>query len=286
MPGAGEQDALVTLLRAAGVVFAEEEAALLADAATDPADLRARVTRRCAGEPLEVVVGWASFDGRRVPVVPGVFVPRRRSEALVTTADRFLAARATPPGERLDGRSGERAGEPVVVLDVCCGTGALGVSLAARLRARDVATDLVLTDHDPVATRAARATLRTLGAVGRVVTGDLFDAVPDDLRGRVDVLLANVPYVPSAAVDLLPREARDHEPRSSLDGGPDGLDVLRRVAAGAPDWLAPGGVLLTESTAAQAPATAAVLLGAGRAVTVDHDDEHDVSVVVASGDAV
>jgi release factor glutamine methyltransferase len=275
MPGAGEQDTLVAVLRAAGVVFAEEEAALLADAATDPADLRMRVARRCAGEPLELVVGWAAFDGHRVPVVPGVFVPRRRSEALVATADRLLAAR--PPTA---GRGGP--GQPVVVLDLCCGTGALGVSLTARLRARDVVTDLVLTDHDPVATRAARATLRALGAVGRVVTGDLVDAVPDDLRGRVDVLLANVPYVPSAAVDLLPREARDHEPRSSLDGGPDGLDVLRRVAASAAGWLAPGGHLLTEATAAQAPVAAAVLEGAGSEVTVHHDDEHDVSVVVAA----
>lgn len=267
-------DAVVTTLRAAGVVFAEDEAALLLESAVDAADLEARVSRRRDGEPLELVVGWAAFDGLRIPVAPGVFVPRRRSEALVATADRVLTARAV--AER------GRSGGPVVVLDVCCGTGALGVSLAARLRGRDAATDLVLTDHDPVATRAARETLRALGTVGRVVTGDLFDAVPADLRGRVDVLLANVPYVPSAAVDLLPREARDHEPRASLDGGPDGLDVLRRVAADAADWLAPCGLLLTESAAAQAPATAAALARAGSAVTTHHDDGHDVSVVVAA----
>lgn len=265
----------VERLRAAGVVFAEEEADLLVAAATGPGDLDARLARRCAGEPLEVVVGWAAFDGRRIPVAPGVFVPRRRSESLVATADRLVGPRTTA------GRPGE-PGEPVVVLDVCCGTGALGVSLAQRLRARDVATDLVLTDHDPVATRAARATLHSLGTDGRVVTGDLFDAVPADLHARVDVLLANVPYVPSAAVDLLPREARDHEPRTSLDGGPDGLDVLRRVAERAADWLSPRGHLLTESTAAQAPATAAVLERAGASVAVHHDDEHDVSVVVAA----
>ncbi|QIK68480.1 putative protein N(5)-glutamine methyltransferase [Nocardioides sp. HDW12B] len=264
---------VVAALRAAGVVFAEDEAALLLEAATSPADLAARVARRCAGEPLEVVVGWAEFDGRRVPVVPGVFVPRRRSEALVEAADRLVATRAA---------DGVRAGEPVVVLDVCCGTGALGVSLVARLRARGVATDLVLSDLDPAATRAARATVHALGVTGRVVTGDLFDAVPGELRGRVDVLLANVPYVPSDAVALLPREAREHEPRASLDGGGDGLDVLRRVATSAVDWLAPGGHLLTEATEDQAPVAAAVLAHVGTAVSVHHDDDHAVSVVVAA----
>ncbi len=266
----GDLPAVVTTLRAAGVVFAEDEAELLLEAASDPTDLDARVARRCAGEPLEVVVGWAAFDGWRVPVTSGVFVPRRRSEALVETAHRLLGA------------SGEPAGERTVVLDLCCGTGALGVSLARRLRAGGRAVELVLSDRDPRSTYAARATARAAGTPGVVVAGDLFDAVPDGLRGRVDVLLANVPYVPSDAVALLPREARDHEPRASLDGGADGLDVLRRVAASAAGWLAPGGLLLTEATAAQAPVAAAVLQRVGTSVAVHHDDGRDVSVVVAA----
>ncbi len=261
--------AVVTTLRQAGVVFAEDEATLLLEAATDPSDLAARVARRCAGEPLELVVGWAAFDGWRVPVASGVFVPRRRSEALVETADRLLG-----PGRRT-------TSQRPVVLDLCCGTGALGVSLARRLKARGVVVDLVLSDLDARSTRAAGVTVRVGRTTGRVVTGDLLEPVPAELRGRVDVLLANVPYVPSDAVALLPREARDHEPRASLDGGADGLDVLRR-AASALDWLAPGGCLLTEATAAQAPAAAGVLERAGVSVAVSHDDERDVSVVVAA----
>lgn len=261
-------DAVVATLRAAGVVFAEDEAALLLEAAVDTADLEARVSRRRDGEPLELVVGWAAFDGLRVPVAPGVFVPRRRSEALVGTAVRLLAP--------------VTAGQDVVVLDVCCGTGALGVALARRLAARGARVDLVLADQDPRATAAAATTLRTTGVAGSVVTGDLFAPVPDALRGRVDVVIANVPYVPTAEVALLPREARDHEPRTALDGGTDGLSLLRRVAPLAGEWLAPGGLLLTEATSRQAPAAAQALAGPGRTVHVVADEDRDVSVVVAA----
>lgn len=261
-------DTVVTTLRSAGVVFAEDEAALLLEAATDPADLEERVARRCDGEPLELVVGWALFDGLRIPVAPGVFVPRRRSEALVETADRLLAPRP------------ERAS--VVVLDLCCGTGALGVALVRRLRARGVVTDLVVSDVDPAATRSARATLDAVGTTGVVVCGYLFDTVPGRLRGCVDVLLANVPYVPTAEVARLPREARDHEPRTALDGGSDGLSLLRRMAPAAGEWLGPGGLLLTEATSRQASAAAHALAGPGRTVHVVDDEERDVSVVVAT----
>ena len=262
--------AVVTALRAAGVVFAEDEADLLLEAATSATDLAVRVRRRCDGEPLELVVGWALFDGLRVPVAPGVFLPRRRSEALVEVADRHLSA----PGR-------DRS---VTVLDLCCGTGALGVALAHRLRARGFDVDVVLADHDHRATAASRATLRDLlptTVSGRAVTGDLFDPVPPELRGRVDVLLANVPYVPTSAVALLPREARDHEPRHALDGGPDGLAVLRRVSAGAGEWLAPAGMLLAEVTASQAAAALRALAGSDRSVRVVRDEDRDVSVVVA-----
>ena len=265
---------VVTTLRAAGVVFAEDEAALLLEAATDPADLTARIARRCDGEPLELVVGWAAFDGLRVPVTPGVFVPRRRSEALVETADRLLGAPAPRP-----------VGDRLVVLDLCCGTGALGVALARRLTARGAEVDLVLADHDARATTSAQATLRAAdlpASSARAVTGDLFDAVPGRLRGRVDVLLANVPYVPTGEMALLPREARDHEPRAALDGGPDGLALLRRVAAGAGDWLSVGGTLLCEVTWSQVPAALAALDSAGLGGEAVADDARDTVVVRGS----
>lgn len=211
---------LVARLRAAGCVFAEDEAALLATAAHGP-EREALVRRRIAGEPLEHVLGRVDFDGLRVRITPGVFVPRRRSEALVHAAVAALPDLA--PGHR-----------PLAV-DLCCGCGALGLAVARRAaadrhgadrhvadsRAADsLAVDLHAADADPVATACAAA---NLAGIGTVHTGDLFAALPGRLRGRVDVLVANTPYVPSGAIASMPPEARDHEPRAALDGGADGL---------------------------------------------------------------
>jgi release factor glutamine methyltransferase len=245
--------AVVARLRAAGCVFAEDEAALLAAEAAGPAELEALVTRRVAGEPLEQVLGWASFCGLRIALEPGVFVPRRRTE--------FLAREAiarTRPG--------------AVVLDLCCGSGALGAAIAAAV------PDVVLhaADVEPAAVRCARSNLP--GAA--VHEGDLFDALPPELRGRVGVLVANVPYVPAGEVALMPPEARDHEPRRALDGGADGLDVLRRVAAGARGWLAPGGRLLSEVSERQAQVAVGVLTAAGLEAGTAEDDDLGATVVV------
>ena len=232
--------AIVTRLRAAGCVFAEDEARLLIAAASSPADLAAMVDRRAAGLPLEHVVGWAEFCGLRIAVDPGVFVPRRRSEFLVREAAGLA----------------RRAGPPVVIVDLCCGSGALGAAVAAALEQ----AELHAADIDPAAARCARRNLAARG--GRVYEGDLYQPLPPRLRGRIDILIANVPYVPTDAVRTLPPEARLHEPRQALDGGPDGLDMLRRVAAEAPLWLAPGGHLLTETSERQArPATGAFARG-------------------------
>ena len=249
-------------LRAAGCVFAEEEAALLlADAAdaSDPGALAARTARREAGEPLEHVLGWAAFRGRRAAVGPGVFVPRQRSGLLV---DRAVAA----------------ARRGAVVVDLCCGSGALGAAVAAEVG--DV--ELHAADVDPVAVACAR---RTVPPGARVHVGDLDAALPHDLRGRVDVLLASPPYVPTAGLATMPPEARDHEPRTALDGGDDGLAVLRRIAAIAPDWLTPDGVLLLECAAHQADAAREAVAAAGLLAGVEHDDEADATVVVGRREA-
>lgn len=253
---------LVARLRAAGCVFAEEEAALLAEAAPDQAALEELVRRRVAGEPLELVLGWVAFDGLRVEVDPEVFVPRQRTTWLVDVADATLTA-----------SSAERPGLPAVVVDLCCGSGALGLALAHRRPG----TTLHATDDHPAAVACAARNLARVG--GTVHLGDLAAPLPMDLRGQVDALLANVPYVPSDAVAAMPPESRDHEPRSTVDGGVDGLDVLRRVAALAPAWLRPGGSLHSEVAVAQADAALVVLTDSGLLARVDHDEERDATVV-------
>lgn len=264
-------EALAARLRAAGCVFAEEEAALLVEDAPSDAVLEGRAARRCAGEPLEQVLGWAAFAGLRVSVVPGVFVPRRRSELLAREAAALAAA-----AQETARTSGGRA---AVVVDLCCGTGALGLAVATAVPGVEVHA----ADVDPVATACAAHNLREVagGAGDRVHTGDLFDALPDRLRGRVDVLVVNAPYVPRDEVALMPPEARDHEPLVALDGGTDGLDVQRRVAAGARAWLAPGGALLVETSARQAAGTERACRAGGLAPRTVHDLELEAVVVVA-----
>ena len=240
-------------LRAAGCVYAEDEAALLRAAARDEADLERLVVQRVAGVPLEVLVGWADFCGLRVAVDAGVFVPRQRTSYVVR-----LAAAGLHPGD--------------LVVDLCCGTGAVGAALAAAVPDLEVHA----CDVEPAAVRCARRNLPP----ERVHEGDLYDALPDRLRGRVDVLAVNAPYVPHDAIALMPPEARLHEPAVALDGGPDGLDVQRRVVAGAAGWLAPGGRLLIETGVAQAPTTRALMVAAGLAATTHRDDDLEATVVV------
>jgi release factor glutamine methyltransferase len=251
----GYSDAVVRL-RAAGCVFAEQEAAVLIEAAAAPGagPLTVLVERRATGEPLEQVVGYADFCGVRVRLRPGVFVPRVRSELLVRLAADELPA----------------AGAGRLVVDLCCGSGALGLAVHRRRRS----VTLHSADLDLAAVATARDNLGT-----PVHRGDLFDALPPGLRGHVDVLLANVPYVATDHLPLLPAEARDHEPPLALDGGPDGLEVFRRVVADAPAWLAPGGVLLSEITEAQEGAAAAALERAGLDADSVYDDDLEARVI-------
>ncbi|WP_120523099.1 putative protein N(5)-glutamine methyltransferase [Arthrobacter celericrescens] len=246
---------LTLRLRSAGCVFAEEEAELLLAEAGSPQDLERMAKQRIAGFPLEQVLGWAGFRGLRIAVDPGVFVPRRRTEYLVELGTRFAR-----PGS--------------AVVDLCCGTGAVGAALAAEVPG----IELHATDIEPAAVRCARRNIEPAG--GRVHEGDLYAALPPGLRGRVDVLLVNAPYVPSMDIGTMPQEARLHEPLIALDGGSDGLAVQRRTVAEAPLWLAPGGRLLIETSVRQAPRTAALFDAAGLRPEVLRSEELDATVVL------
>jgi release factor glutamine methyltransferase len=255
---------VVDTLRAAGCVFAEDEAEVLCSGAEDAAHLAAMVARRAAGEPLELVLGWAEFRGLRIEVEPGVFVPRRRTAYLAELAEGFLA-----PGD--------------VVVDLCCGAGAIGASLLDAMRGRGGGEiELHAADVSDVAVHCARKNLAA--AIDRgaafVYQGDLDAPLPARIAGRVSVLTANVPYVPSAEITLLPAEARDYEPLSALDGGSDGLDILRRVAEAAPRWLRPEGRVLIEISDRQQDPAIAAFRAAGLEPSVRESDDYYTTVLV------
>jgi len=252
---AREEEDIVRRLRAAGCVFAEEEAALLVEAAASTDEREALVARRVAGEPLEPLLGFAEFGGLRIHVDAGVFVPRRRTELLAREA-----AALTRPGD--------------AVLDLCCGAGAIGAVIAARVPGAAV----FAADIEPAAVRAARANLDP----ARVFEGDLFAPLPPDLRGALAVIAVNAPYVPTDAIGLMPPEARLYEPAVALDGGVDGLDLHRRIAAQGPEWLVPGGSIVIETSDEQAARTAGLFEAEGLAARVVTDDDLDGTVVIAS----
>ena len=240
-------------LRSTGSVFAEEEAALLAAEATSPEKLIELVAKRMSGLPLEQVVGWAEFCGLRIVVDPGVFVPRQRTRFLVELATGLAA-------------------EGDIVLDLCCGTGAIGAAIAAAVPG----IEIYASDVDPAAVRCARRNLPT----DRVFEGDLFDAVPHSLAGRINILVANAPYVPTDAIRLMPPEARLFEASVALDGGADGLGVHRRIIQTAPTWMVPGGSVLIEASESQASSVVELFTRAGLAASVRHSDELETTVVV------
>ncbi|WP_375488803.1 putative protein N(5)-glutamine methyltransferase [uncultured Jatrophihabitans sp.] len=223
---------VVRQLRRAGCVFAEDEARLLEQHAAETGEpLEPLVQRRCAGEPLEYIVGWAAFCGVRVAVSPGVFVPRRRTEFLARVAAIFA----------------RYSGADATVLDLCCGAGAITAVLQAEVP--DIR--LYAVDLDPAAVECART---NVGDDVHLFVGDLYEPLPAQLRGRVDVVVANAPYVPTEDIAAMPAEARDHEQRTALDGGADGTDVARRVFDGARHWLRPGGTAFVELSGSQAVA--------------------------------
>ncbi len=207
---------LARRLAGAGFVAPGDEAAeLLEAAAGERSRLERMVARRLTGEPLAWITGWVEFCGLRIKIAPGVYMPRWHTEALAERAARHL------PGTG-------------VAIDICCGSGAIAAVLAAR-RPRST---VLATDLDPRAVACARAN----GVDAR--TGDLFEGLPGDLCGAVDVVTGVVPHVPTHELRLLQRDTLAFEAPLAYDGGPDGVAILRRAVVGAVTWLRPGGILL------------------------------------------
>ena len=184
--------------------------------------LEAMLDRRAAGEPVQYILGSADFMGLRFRVDEAVLIPRQDTETLVEAT--LIELR-------------QRPGCPVV-LDLCAGSGCVGLSLASLApNAR-----ITLADISPEALEIARANQKDLGVKVEFRQGDLFDAVG---RERFDIIASNPPYIPTGELSGLQRELR-FEPRIALNGGADGLDFYRRIAEGAADHLNPGGAIFLE----------------------------------------
>lgn len=209
--------------------------------AQERAEFRAAIERRAAGEPLQYVTGEMPFRHLVLKVQPGVFIPRPETEVLVDAALAFLAGIEAP-----------------LVVDLCAGSGAIGVSVAFECPAAVVhATEIV-----PATVEVARANAARAGVGERVAVhgGDLFAPLPAELAGRLDVVASNPPYIPTADLAALPAEVAAHEPVIALDGGPDGLDVVRRIVDEARVWLRPGGLLVIETDTSRVKDTADLML--------------------------
>lgn len=205
----------------------------------------ALVARRARHEPLQYLLGEAEFCGLVLELGPGVFIPRPETEALVD-----LALALGPP-------------EGASVLDLCTGSGAVACALGARRPGWTVWA----VERAGLAADCARANVRRLGLDGRVRVreGDLFGPLRGSVPARAaDLIVANPPYLATSVLPALPIEVRDWEPREALDGGPDGLALIRRLLAQAPEWLRPGGGLLVEIGGEQGPAARALAEADGR----------------------
>jgi len=247
-----ERTRVVRALAEGGCVAPGAEADALFRAASEGVGpIEELVARRLRGEPLAWITGWVRFCGVRLCIDAGVFVPRPHSEALARRAVSLLPA----------------AGRAV---DLCTGSGAVAAVLGwARRRATVVATDV-----DPVAVECARRN----GV--RALLGNLDEPLPKSWRGRVDVMTAVVPYVPTDELHLLPRDVLANEPRRALDGGPRGTSVLLRAAEAAARWLRPGGSVILEIGGDQAAEMASTLADVGLSeIRVHRDgDGHDRAI--------
>lgn len=246
--------AIAAMLRGAGCVFAEEEAQLLMACGKSDAELLLMTEKRISGIPLQIILGRAEFYGLRVSIEPGVFIPRPRSEFLVEQALSVCRPNS-------------------IVVDLCGGSGALGMAMISALPQ----IELYACDIDSIAVRCATQNITPLD--GRVSEGDLFDPLPRELKGRVRVLVANAPYVPTHAIEMMPRESREHETRTSIDGGIDGLEIYRRIAEGARHWLEPSGHILVEAGEEQADEMADTFERSGLTAKTLTSKEFDETIV-------
>ncbi|MCU4297780.1 hypothetical protein D3I60_11945 [Brevibacterium permense] len=258
----------VSALRAAGCVFAEDEAAILQESAAGSVPkLDELVARRVAGEPLEQVVGWVDVAGLRLSVRPGVFVPRQRTALLaahaVAVTRQMLDAQGN--GTRTAACSDSAADRPVV-LEAFSGVGPVASVVASFVPG----VEIHVGDAQAEAVRCAVENVRRCSRAGEsapagesaqesgpAVTGHVLDCLqglPEGLRQSISVIAAVPPYVPETAAEFLPHEALDCEPGMALFGGADGLDLVRRLITDSLDWLAPAGALLIELGREQAAA--------------------------------
>lgn len=240
------RDEAIARLADAGVDDAAQEVRWMAEAATgrppaeqvvaldEPATVREvasmdrMVARRAAGEPLQYVLGRWSFRTLDLHVDRRVLIPRPETEVVAGLALDELA----------------RLGRPGRAVDLGTGSGAIALSLAAE---RWPHVEVWATDVSTDALAVARANLAALGrraAVVRLAEGSWFQALPEELQGRFDVVVSNPPYV--ATTDPLPVEVADWEPTGALRSGDDGLDDIRVIVAETSRWLAPGGALVVE----------------------------------------
>lgn len=206
---------------------------------------RGLVARRRRGEPLQYIEGSVLFGPVEIAVDPRVLIPRVETEQLFA-----IVASWGPPG---------------VLVDMCTGSGCLGIALAATFPG----TELHMTDISRDALDVASANARRNGVPTKLWRGDGFAALPDELRGRVDCFVANPPYVADAEFDGLESQVRDHEPPLALLGGPDGLGVVRPIAADLATWLRPGGAFAIEIGHGQAEAAGALFADLGGTVVAD-----------------
>ena len=191
------------------------------------------VARRAGREPLQLILGSVGFRHLEIEVAPGVFIPRPETEVLAGEA----IARVPPGG---------------VVVEPCTGTGAIACAIAQEAQPAAV----IATDMSAAACRVAARNASQVAANITVLHGDLLDPVPEDLRGRVDVLVSNPPYLAAGELEGLEPEVVRYDPHEALVSGPSGHEVTDRMIAAAPEWLAPGGWLLLEVDPGRAQATA------------------------------
>lgn len=221
------------------------------------------VQRRSAGEPLQYIIGVQNFMGIDFEVNENVLIPRQDTETVVENAknliDSTLSKKKTDPEsehiyENIPGRKNW------TVLDLCCGSGAIGVSLA---RLCPNTKKVICTDVSPAAVGVARENAIKAGVEKKMDfhVGDLFGALKK--RDKFDMVITNPPYIRSEVIQTLQREVKDHEPMIALDGGEDGLDFYRRIIEEAPSRLEKEGILVMEIGHDQAEAVRSLVEASG-----------------------